>query len=109
MTDRRPQLRRAILSTSVAFVALHHGTRAKAILFERLRQLLHVHAQEAAPADLTESDDLGPVIAAASRLCGLCGERAATLGDPEFYLRTTIGGYFAKQSERLAANLGVAA
>jgi hypothetical protein len=109
MTEREQTMRRAILATSVAYVVAQHGTGPRAILLERLRLLLSLHAQDNDRADLTAPDDLGAVILAASRVCGMFGKQAATLGDPEFYLRTSVERYFAGQSNQLATKLGVAA
>jgi len=48
------------------------------------------------------------VIHAAARVAGALGPQAATLGDPEFYLRTAVQRYFAGQSQALGIKLGVA-
>lgn len=109
MTERDQHLRRAILATSVAYVVAPHGCGSRAIMLDRLRQLLSAHGQQNARADLTGSDDIGAVIVAASRVCGMFGAKAASLGDPEFYLRTSVERYFAGQSNQLATKLGVAA
>lgn len=109
MTERDQLLRRAILATSVAYVAAHHGSGARAILIERLRHLLSLRAQQNARDDLTGSDDMGAVVVAAARVAGLFGAEAASLGDPEFYLRTAVQQYFAGQSQALAVKIGVAA
>lgn len=109
MTEREQLLRRAILAASVGYVVAHHGSATRAILRERLRLLLSLRAQQNDRDDLTAPDDLGAVIVAASRVCGMFGAQAATLGDPEFYLRTSVERYFAGQSNQLAAKLGVAA
>jgi hypothetical protein len=109
MTERQQLLRRAILATSVAYVVAHHGSGARTIARERLGLLLSLRARENDRDDLTAPDDLGAVIVAASRVCGMFGAQAATLGDPEFYLRTAVERYFAGQSNQLATKLGVAA
>lgn len=109
MSEREQMLRRAILATSVVYVTAPHGSGQRAIMIERLRLLLSQRAGQNARDDLTGMDDMGGVVVAASRVCGMFGQQAAALGDPEFYLRTAVQQYFAAQSNLHASKLGVAA
>jgi hypothetical protein len=108
MIEREQVLRRAILATSVALVVSHHGSGARSILRERLAHLMSLRSQQSAQDDLAASDDMGAVIHAAARVAGALGPQTATLGDPEFYLRTAVQRYFAGQSQALGIKLGVA-
>ncbi len=106
MSDRGVSLDRAILATATAYVLSAHGSGARTILLERLVHLHSLRAQQNARDDLAQTTDLGAVITASARTCGQMGN-AASLGDPEFYLRTALHRYFAGQSQRLAENLGL--
>lgn len=106
MTDRQLQIQRAILASATAYVTAPHGSGARAILFNRMHQLLSLRAQEGDRDNLSAGDDLGGVVVAAARVCGMLGPSAPGLGDPEFYLRTALNRYFAGQSQRLAEALG---
>lgn len=106
MSDRGASIDRAILATATAYVLSAHGAGARAILRERLVELCSRRAQQNARDDMAQPSELGAVITAAARTCGMMGS-AATLGDPEFYLSAALQRYFAGQSQRLAETLGM--